>query len=129
MSPHGTRSRYLNGACRCEPCGEANKEYFRHRTKETCVDCGGPRSFGSSERCRACYQGHDNGLTRNAKGQWANSRYPDVEEVQAMCDTRDSVVTEESSLQPELESSESVFGGLSGPTRQGKEQKFSWKTV
>lgn len=28
-APHGTRSRYVNGRCRCEDCRRANREYIR----------------------------------------------------------------------------------------------------
>jgi hypothetical protein len=53
MTEHGTRSRYMNEGCRCEPCKTANSEYELARG-EVCLDCGEPCS-PNSKRCKPCY--------------------------------------------------------------------------
>ncbi len=63
LADHGTRSRYVNGPCRCEPCTEANRAYIAawratltpataavHGTDSTYVNHGC--------RCRSCTAAH-----------------------------------------------------------------------
>jgi hypothetical protein len=64
-SAHGTRSRYINGGCRCDPCTEANRTYtaaLRDRLLKRPVP---PGAHGDSStytnwgcRCARCRQAH-----------------------------------------------------------------------
>lgn len=111
MTEHGKRSTYINNGCRCEPCKTANVEYDFARG-ETCADCGNPCS-PTSKRCKPCYLAL---ATRPRED-------PGIPLTQFPGGTGDSVVTQEEFFQPEFESSESVFRGLTGPMREGN--KFS----
>lgn len=116
MTEHGTRSRYLNNACRCEPCRAANAEYQLARGG-ICEDCGEMCS-PNSKRCQTCYLN----LAMRPRED------PGIPLTQFPGGTGESVVTEEefSSAFYEFPSSESVFRGLSGPMREGKKKFSSW---